>query len=117
MKMVIRSPHPVVLLVAGVQKVTKRSLSAGSWSNSTTGCGVLRTENTRKHEKTRENSIIDDPIPAPCSAFLLSCDESEINLTFSEKALQGAGIEDEKTRENRKSTRKPVQESAHLEHV
>ena len=53
-----------------------------------------------KHEKTREKSVIGDQILAPCSAFSAKDEKWSLSALLRRKALQGAGIQCEKPREN-----------------
>ena len=64
------------------------------------------TGNTRKHEKTRENTEKRHLFLAPCSAFLTKVSKSSLSTLLDEKALQGAGKGRRKTRKTRENTEK-----------
>ena len=108
----IFSSHPVVPFCQKMRKLCFSSLRTKRHYR-------VRGFEHGKHEKTRktrENTVEGTQFRRPHSYLWKEVSKSSLSCFLAEKALQGAGIEHRKTRENTEKLRKHAQENSHLEH-
>ena len=97
-------------------KVTKSSLSQLSGEKALQGAGIGCGKTRENRENTRKSNNKARIQAAPLVGVTES-EETSLSSVTVRIALQGAGIQLRKSRENTENTRKHVSETAHGEHV